>query len=191
MGTRVAARDFSRLALEEHPSLTFSKPFTSAMPAGSLVLALAALIAWMGGSLFAAATGLGIANTGTHTEGLPTFSLNWTTTSNSTYLVQSTTTLASGTPWTTLDAIKPIDTVGSYQFQVTAMDSTGLSSAPARFYRLIPPWPQIFSLEPAIVAPGVPVDYFVLGQSLPTNVVCKINGVTQAGTVYQRHFLIT
>ena len=49
------------------------------------------------------ATALHIANTGTNTEGLLTFRLDWVASSNATYLVQSATSLAAGATWTTLE----------------------------------------------------------------------------------------
>jgi YD repeat-containing protein len=148
-------------------------------------LMLVALLVTAGGSSRASSTALHITNTGKNTEALPTYRLDWNASSNSTYLVQSTTNLASGATWTTLDAVTPVDQAGSYQLAVTATDSTGLSSPPATFYRLILPQPMISSVEPAIVAPGAPVDFYILGQSFPPGAVIKINGVTQSGTVYQ------
>ncbi len=133
----------------------------------------------------AATTALRIADTGPSTEGLATFRLDWDATSNSTYLVQSSTSLDPGAVWTTLDAVQPLGPSGSYKLQVAATDSTGLQSPPATFYRLVLPQPQISSVEPAIIPPGVPVDLYVLGQSFSTNVVLQINGVTQTGVIYQ------
>ena len=118
----------------------------------TLVLALLPVVGLRAG---ASATALRITNTGKNTEALPTFRLDWDASSNATYLVQSADSLTPGTMWNTLDAVQPADKVGSYQLQVVATDSTGLSSPPAKFYRLVLPQPQIFSVEPAIVPPGV------------------------------------
>ena len=155
------------------------------LSAGLPVLALAALIVLTGGGSPSSAAALRLANTGANTEALPTYRLDWDATSNSTYLVQSATDLGAGAPWTTLDAVFTPDRAGSYQFAVTATDPTGLLRPPATFYRLILPQPQISSVEPAIVPPGVAVDLYVLGQCFPTNAELQINGVTQTGTVYQ------
>ncbi len=172
-----------------------TNPITGHFPARALTgmaltLALALLPAV---SLRADAppTSLRIANIGPDTEGLPTFRLDWDASSNATYLVQSAESLAPGATWNTLDAVQPADKVGSYQLQVVATDSTGLSSPPAKFYRLILPQPQISSVEPAIVAPGVPVDFSVFGQCFPTNAVLLVNGVTQAGAVVLSSSLAT
>ena len=137
------------------------------------------------------ATALHLTNTGRDTEALPTFRLDWAATSNSTYLVQSATSLAPGATWGTLDAVTSAGQAGSYQLQVTATDSTGLSSPPAAFYRLILPQPQITSVEPAIVPPGSTNDFYVIGQCFPTNAVLQINGVTQAGAVVVSSSLAT
>ena len=152
---------------------------------GIPVLALVALLVLAGGgSPVAAAAALRLTNTGANTEALPTCRLDWDATSNSTYLVQCATSLAPGATWSTLDAVFVPDKVGTYQLQVSATDSTGSVRPPATFYRLILPQPQITSVEPAIVPPGVSVDFYVLGQSFPTNATLQINGVTQSGTVY-------
>ena len=133
----------------------------------------------------ASASALRLTNTGKNTEALPTFRLDWDATSNSTYLVQSATSLARGATWSTLDAVFPTDKAGSYQLQVTATDSTGQARPPATFYRLILPQPQIFSVEPAIVAPGSTNDFYVLGQCFPTNAELRIKNLPQSGTIYQ------
>ena len=138
----------------------------------------------------APATALHITNTGKNTEALPTYRLDWVASSNSTYLVQSATSLAPGATWSTLDAVTPVNQVGSYQLSVTASDSTGLSSPPATFYRLILPQPQIFSVEPAVVAPGVAVDLYVLGQCFETNDVLLINGAPQTNFFYASSLLV-
>ena len=157
---------------------------TRALAGMALTLALALLPA---GNLRADAppASLHIVNTGPDTEGLPTFRLDWDASSNATYLVQSAGSLAPGATWNTLDAVKPADKAGSYRLQVVATDSTGLSSPPATFYRLILPQPQISSVEPAIVAPGVAVDIYVLGQCFSTDTVLTINGVTQSDATIQ------
>jgi len=172
-----------------------TNPITGQDPARALAgLALTlALVLLPAVSLLAdaPATSLRIANTGRDTEALPTFRLDWNACSNATYLVQSADTLAPGATWNTLNAVRPVDKIGSYQLAVTATDATGLSSPPAKFYRLVLPQPQIFSVEPAVVAPGVPVDLYVLGQSLGTNGVLQINGVTQSNAVVVSSSLVT
>jgi len=152
---------------------------------GSLLTLALALLSAAGLRADTSATALHITNTGKNTEAQPTYRLDWVAISNSTYLVQSTTSLAPGAPWTTLDTVRPPDQAGSYQLAVTAVDSTGSVRPPTTFYRLILPQPQIFSVEPAIVAPGVPVDFFVLGQCFPTNAELRINSLPQSGTLYQ------
>jgi YD repeat-containing protein len=146
-------------------------------------LALAALVAIMGGSSPASATALRLTNTGLNTEGLQTFQLGWDASSNATYLVQSAASLAPGTQWNTLDEVTPADSTGRLPVPLVTVvnDANGLSSPPAAFFRLVLPQPQIFAVEPAIIAPGVPVNFYVLGQSFPTNALVQVNGVTQSG----------
>lgn len=171
--------------------ISISNPSTTKMANDFSVLTLAAFLVLTGGGSPASATALRIANTGKNTEAQPTYRLDWDATSNSTYLVQSATSLAPDSTWSTLDTVFVPDKVGTYQLQVVATDSTGLSSAPAMFYRLILPQPVILSVEPAIVPPGVPVDFYVLGQCFPTNVVLQINGVTQGGAAVVSSSLAT
>ena len=155
------------------------------LSSGFSALVLVALLVFGGGSLSSAASVLRISSTGTNTEGVPTFRLDWAASSNAVYLVQSADSLAPGSPWTTLDAVQPAGQAGSYQLQVVATDSTGRSSSPAKYYRLVDPQPQIFSVEPAIVAPGVPVDLYIIGQGLGTNTAVWINGVPQGDVTFQ------
>ena len=158
--------------------------FSSAF-SGRVVLLLAALIAATARPASAATTALRISSTGPNTEGLPTFRLDWDAESNSTYLVQSSISLDPGAVWNTLDAVQPSGAAGSYQLQLVVTDSTGRSSAPATFYRLVLPQPQISSVEPAVITPGAPVDLYVLGQELDTNDALQINGVAQSNVVFQ------
>ena len=109
---------------------------------GMPVLALAVLLVLTGGGSPSSAAALHLTNTGANTEALPSYRLDWDATSNSTYLVQSATSLVPGSIWSTLDAVFTPDQAGSYQLQVTATDSTGLSSPAATFYRLILPQPR-------------------------------------------------
>src|SRR5437016_3643885 len=118
-----------------------------------LALALIPAVSLRAGS---PSTSLRILNTGADSEGLQTFRLQWDAISNATYRVQSADSLAPGPSWHTLDAVQFRDTVGSYQLQVVATDSTG-QPASSKFYRLLLPQPEIFSVEPAVLAPGVAV----------------------------------
>src|SRR4051812_2424704 len=120
-------------------------------------------------------TSLRIVNAGVDSEGLQTFRLEWDAISNATYLVQSADDIAPGSPWHTIDAVQFRDTVGSYQLRVVATDSTGRSSSP-KFFRFLLPQPEIFSVEPAVLAPGVPVDVYVEGQCFGSNDELRING---------------
>ncbi len=135
------------------------------------------------------APALRISNTGPNLEGLPPFKLEWDAISNATYLVQSADSLAPGTVWHTLDAVIVPDKAGSYQIQVVATDSTGQMS-PTKFFRLILPQPEIFSVEPAVFAPGVAVDAYLVGQCFEITDVVRVDGVPLSGVIYLSHNML-
>ena len=130
---------------------------------------IAALTLPFAGSLRADAppTTLRIAPAGTDIEGLKNFGLQWNAVPNATYLLERANTLAPGSPWHSLDAITPPDVAGSYQFSVTATDTAG-------FYRLVLPQPDISSVEPAVFAPGVAVDFSLIGQCFASGDVVRV-----------------
>src|SRR5882762_5635433 len=158
--------------------------------AGWLLTLALALVPAVCRSADAPPTSLRIVNTGADSEGLQTFRLEWEAISNATYLVQSTDSLAPASPWLTVDAVQFRDTVGSYQIQVVATDSTGLSS-PSMFYRLMLPQAEIFSVEPAVLAPGVAVDLYIVGQSFGSNDVLRINSLPEANVVFLSSALLS
>jgi len=133
------------------------------------------------------ATALHISRPVADIEGRPTFQLSWNASSNAIYLVQSATDLRAADAWKTVEAVTPTGSVGQATIRLTHSDAFSPQGINARasYYRLILPQPQIFSVEPAIVAPGVPVDFFVLGQCFPTNAELRINSLPQSGTLYQ------
>ena len=120
---------------------------------------------------------VGIAPPASANESNRTAYLTWTAAAGNNYLVQSSTNISNPSAWTTEDAVSA-GTVGPLKWM--APEALEVQ----KYYRLILPQPQIFSVEPAIVAPGVPVDFYVLGQNFPTNALLQINGVTQSGTIY-------
>ncbi len=146
----------------------------------SLPLPLAALVALLTlspvGALRADApsANLGIFPTGTDTEGLRSFLLDWNAAPNAMYGIQASADLSS---WKTVDSIIRPDAVGSYQFSVRATDTSG-------FYRLALPKPQITAVEPAVVDVSVPnAQIYILGQCLPNNALVVINGITFIPTI--------
>src|ERR1051325_11024923 len=125
-------------------------------------------------------TSLNMRYGGTDFEGRSSFQLQWTALSNATYLVQSTTDLSPLVTWNTIDIVTPTNGVGQYELKGRSIPENSVE-----FFRLVLPQPQIFSVEPAIVAPSVPVSLYVLGQCFDTNTVLQINGVTQVGAVLE------
>jgi len=98
-------------------------------------------------------------------------------------VVQTTTNLADPSSWSSVDLVQ--SATGSLRW----MSPEALEAS--KYYRLVLPQPLVFSVEPAIVAPGVAVDFYVLGQCFPTNAALQINGVTQAGAVVVSSSLMT
>lgn len=140
---------------------------------------IAAFVLPFAGGLHADAppTTLQIAPAGTDIEGLKNFGLQWNAVPYATYLLERDDTLAPGSPWHSLDAIKPTDAVGSYQLAVTATDTKG-------FFRLRLPQPQITAVEPAVVDVSVPnAQLYILGQCLPNNGLVLINGLVFTPTI--------
>lgn len=93
------------------------------------------------------------------------------------YLVQSSTDLSDPAAWTTEDVVSQT-TVGPLKW----MAPEALQFQ--KFYRLILPQPQIFSVEPAVISPGAPVDLYITGQGLGTNLALLVNGVLQTNVVF-------
>ena len=121
---------------------------------------------------------VGIAPPGSANESNSTAFLTWSAAAGGNYLVQSSTNISDPTAWTTEDAVSQ-SAVGPLKW----MAPEALERQ--KYYRLILPHPVIFSVEPAIIAPGAPVNFYVLGQDLGTNVVLLINGVPQTNVVFQ------
>ena len=117
--------------------------------------------------------------TSTGWESHQSFQLEWPARSNATYLVQSATNLASGT-WQTIDVVTPTNGAGILEIKGRSIPENSVE-----FFRLVLPQPQIFSVEPAVVAPGVAVAFYIVGQCFDTNMVLQINGVTQSDAVVQ------
>ena len=122
-------------------------------------------------------TTLRIAPAGTDIEGLKNFGLEWNAVPNATYLLEKAGTLAPGSPWHSLDAIRPPDVAGSYQLAVPATDASG-------FFRLVLPQTDISSVEPALFTPGVAVEFWLIGQCFASGDVVRVDGVVVGGVVF-------
>src|SRR5882672_111274 len=122
---------------------------------------------------------LRITNTGTDFEGRKSLRIEWTALSNATYLVQSTTALTGSNAWETVDIVTPTNGAGQYEIKASSIPGNSVS-----FLRLVLPQPQIFSVEPAVFAPGAAVDVFVLGQCFESNDVVRLDGAVLGNVVY-------
>ncbi len=96
--------------------------------------------------------------------------LEWSGEPGKTYLIQSTDDLASTNGW------QDVDVVTCKSSDPCRWDSGGCRQA--RFFRLVLPQPQIYSVEPSFVNSADPTALlYVTGQGLPTNGSVVINGL--------------
>ncbi len=136
---------------------------------------LVALIVAAGPFISALATGTPVTGTirytGTDFEGRQNFQLEWNTEASGTYRVQSADDLPASNHWQTIDSV-----TSSNAGPVKWMAPEALRAQ--RFYRLVLPQPQIFSVEPGVVDTTVSGQFlYLLGQDLPTNADVIIDGV--------------
>jgi len=124
-------------------------------------------------------------NAGVDAEGLQTFRLEWNSVSNATYRVQRSDSLGSNALWKAVDVVTPVG--GASQLEIKGRS---IPENSVEFFRLLLPQPEIFSVEPAVIAPGVPVDIFLVGQCFGSNDVLRINGVPQTN-VFQSSSLLS
>ncbi len=96
--------------------------------------------------------------------------LQWNAEPARTYLVQSTTNLAPGAEWKNEE---PVRATSAGPIQWTAPDFLGTQ----KYFRLLLPQPEVFSVEPAFVDSADPgALFYLIGQLLPTNGSVRING---------------
>jgi YD repeat-containing protein len=120
---------------------------------------------------------LGISPPGGANELTPSAFLTWNAQPGSVYKVQSGTTLDAATSWATEDAVLATGTTASWTAPAGIQQTM--------YYRLVLPQETIFTVEPAVVAPGVAVDLYIVGQLFGSNDVLLINGVPQTNAVFQ------
>ena len=115
----------------------------------------------------------------TGSDARPRFVLEWNAASNAVYRVQSRNTLSQDGTWKTIDLVRPEGSAGAYKIRAT----TGVSLT-SSCYRLVAPQPEICSVEPAVVAAGVPVDLYIIGQCFPSNAVVYVGDVLQTNVTF-------
>ena len=152
-------------------------PFRSNRPCLALLALILAAVPALGVRAAGTATTATIRYTGTDFEGRQNFQLEWNADSSGTYLVQSADDLSASNNWQTVDAV-----TSSNAGPVKWMAPEVLRSQ--KYYRLVLPQPQIFSVEPAVVDVTVSnTPLYILGQCLPTNALVLINGLYFTPTI--------
>ncbi|MDQ6630889.1 MAG: DUF1987 domain-containing protein [Verrucomicrobiota bacterium] len=109
-------------------------------------------------------TSVRIQNTGVDAEGMRTFRLEWNSVSNATYRVQKSGSLGPGALWKNLEAITPVGGTLQYEIKGRSIPENSIE-----FYRLVLPQPEIFSVEPAVMAPGVTVNISLRRERMCSN----------------------
>src|SRR6266571_4649628 len=156
------------------------------IPAGFFLLVLLLFSSALAVLADASATSVSIRFTGQDFEGRTTFQLGWNAVSNATYQVQKTSSLAPGAPWETVDIVTPAGTTGQLEIKGRSIPENSVE-----FWRLVLPQPEIFSVEPAVIAPGAAVDVYVAGQCFDSDDVLRINGEPQTNTVFLSSSLLS
>src|ERR1043166_593606 len=104
-------------------------------------------------------------------------SIEWDGQRDVTYKIQSATTLGDASVWKTEDIV-----MSSSNGPVRWMAPEALSTA--KYYRLVLPQPEIFSVEPTFIDSSDPTALlYILGQLLPTNGFVVINGHVLTPTI--------
>ena len=103
--------------------------------------------------------------------------LEWNAEPAKTYLVQSATNLSPETIWKTEEPVRAA-TNGPIKWMAPEALRT------QKYYRLILPQPEVFSVEPAFVNSDDPAAlFYLIGQCLPTNGSVVINGLNFTPTL--------
>ena len=122
-------------------------------------------------SAMGAPTSATIRYTGADFEGRQNFQLQWNADAAGNYLVQSADGLSSSNNWQTVDSVN-----AAQAGPVRWMAPEPLRSQ--KYYRLVLPQPEIFSVEPGVMDTSVPDQYlYILGQGLPSNADVVIDGL--------------
>ena len=134
---------------------------------------------WLALALPAAATSLQLTFTvpSNYNESNREAVLEWNAAPARTYLVQSATNLSPETVWKTEEAVRAAE-VGPIKW----MSPEALNSQ--KYYRLVLPQPEVFSVEPSFVNSADPAAlFYLIGQCFPTNGSVVINGLNFTPTL--------
>ncbi|MEY2407490.1 MAG: hypothetical protein QOF48_160 [Verrucomicrobiota bacterium] len=154
-------------------------------PFGRGFIAIAALASLFGARSLPATNGpvqLQISLSGS--IGHQTPELSWTAQPGAFYMVQCRTNLASGSSWIAVEPVSSSSNVA--RWKAPELNS---SSERTRFYQLVAPTPDIFSIEPSVVSTAGGV-LNIVGQCLSAGGTVRVAGISippsviQAGSVY-------
>ena len=98
--------------------------------------------------------------------------LSWTGPTGAVYVIERRAALGGGEGWQGIDATTQEQPVNQW---TAPLDTLGESTG---FFRLVPPRPAIFSVEPAVFVFGGPVDLYVVGQCFGTNTELRVGPLT-------------
>lgn len=120
----------------------------------------------LGGELYSGPTG-------------PRYVLTWDGVASAVYGVQANSNLLDATPWRAVDLARPTNGAARWIAPEALSD--------LRFFRVAPPQPEIFSVEPAVFAPGTAMNLFVLGQFFATGDAVYVDGTSLGAATFLDH----
>lgn len=156
---------------------------TSSFPSTCGALALCLGLTLFPHASLRAEVDLGLGGEITSSPSGPRYALTWDAIAAATYGVHISSNLYGPSPWLAVDLARPTNSAARWI-------SPEVPAAP-RFFRLAAPQSEIFSVEPAVFAPGTNVNLYVLGQFFTTGDVVLVDGVALGGVSTLDHTMLS